>query len=175
MWTSVWTLWTRMWTLWTRMWSILNLDFPHLTHGCVSSWYLYPGLPKHSAVQFQARQVPAVPKIATNSESEQTCIILIFEKAVTCSHSATCSHLQPLAATCSHLQLLAATCHLGKKWFCRFYFFFKHRLKHRYKSCFGEKTKGQIVCIWGPALICSQRTYDYLFSNFCGLFNDGLP
>ena len=53
--------------------------------------------------------------------------------------------------------------------------FFKHRLKHRYKSCFGEKTKGQIVCIWGPALTCSQRTYDYLFSNFCGLFNDGLP
>ena len=53
--------------------------------------------------------------------------------------------------------------------------FFKHRLKHRYKNCFGEKTKGQIVCIWGPALTCSQRTYDYLFSNFCGLFNDGLP
>ena len=144
MWTSVWTLWTRMWTLWTRMWSILNLDFPHLTHGCVSSWYLYPGLPKHSAVQFQARQVPAVPKIATNSESEQTCIILIFEKAVTCSHSATCSHLQPLAATCTcpssckWLQPLgsclaaadytsaATRSHfaiLKKKWFCDLLFF----------------------------------------------------
>ena len=78
---------------------------------------------------------------------------------------------------CDALALCGSLRHaiLEKKWFCRFYFFFKHRLKHRYKSCFGEKTKGQIVCIWGPALTCSQRTYDYLFSNFCGLFNAGLP
>ena len=78
---------------------------------------------------------------------------------------------------CDALALCGSLRHaiLEKTWFCRFYFFCKHRLKHRYKSCFGEKTKGQIVCIWGPALTCSQRTYDYLFSNFCGLFNDGLP
>ena len=43
------------------------------------------------------------------------------------------------------------------------------------KAVSEKKTKAQIVCIWGPALTCSQRTYDYLFSNFCGLFNDGLP
>ena len=41
------------------------------------------------------------------AESEQTCIILIFEKAATCSHlAATCSSSH-LAAPCSHL---AATC-----------------------------------------------------------------
>jgi len=41
---------------------------------------------------------------------EQTCIILILEKAVTCSH------LQALAATCSHLQPLAAAWASGCKW-----------------------------------------------------------
>ena len=45
------------------------------------------------------------------TESEQTCIILIFEKAVTCSH------LQQLVATCRHMPSWK------KKWFCRFYFF----------------------------------------------------
>ena len=59
------------------------------------------------------------------TESEQTCIILIFQMSANCSHlqplarSATCSHLQPLAATCpvSHLQPLAATCsHLAATW-----------------------------------------------------------
>ena len=50
------------------------------------------------------------------TESEQTCIILIFQMSANCSHlqplarSATCSHLQPLApsATCSHLQPLGS-------------------------------------------------------------------
>ena len=51
--------------------------------------------------------------LATIQESEQTmqtCIILIFEKAVTCSHLL----MQPLAATCSHMQLQVAAS--GCKW-----------------------------------------------------------
>ena len=53
--------------------------------------------------------------LATIQESEQTmqtCIILIFEKAVTCSHLL----MQPLAHACSHLQPLAATCPSSCKW-----------------------------------------------------------
>ena len=84
---------------------------------------------KHIGTKFRFCFLSQVVAPFLRSESEQTCIILIFEKAVTCSHSqplaATCSHLQPLAATCSHLQPLAATCHLEKKCFCRFYFFLK--------------------------------------------------
>ena len=46
------------------------------------------------------------------TEREQTCIILLFENAVTCSD------LQPLAAacSCSHLQPLAATCGCLGNW-----------------------------------------------------------
>ena len=53
--------------------------------------------------------------LATIQESEQTmqtCSILIFEKAVTCSHLL----MQPLAHACSHLQPLAATCPSSCKW-----------------------------------------------------------
>jgi hypothetical protein len=52
---------------------------------------------------------------------------------------------------CDALALCGSLRHaiLEKKWFCRFYFFFKHRLKHRYKSCFGEKQRARLFVFEG--------------------------
>ena len=208
-------------------------------------------------------------------ESEQTCFILVFEKAVACSRlqplaqAATCSHfcshllklpvcklaqvaasgcvwlqvapgqvsasgcewlqvaargclrkwlqvvasgckwllgaacgclgLQVAASSCKWLQVIAAVCsesynHLQlcailKNMHFRpvnFHFFSRlsvvegysshpaaatrpSRLKHRHKRLFRQKkvSEGQTVCVWGSTLTCSQRTYDYLLSNFC--------
>ena len=98
--------------------------------------------------------------------SEQTWMILIFEKAVTCSHlqplAATSSHLpkQPLAATCSHLQPLAATCsHLqplasGSKWLllasgCKWLLFWKSNCAPPAPTM---RTHVQIACESSPTI-----------------------